>query len=128
MKADFDKAAQNYDTTFTNSVIGKLQRDLVYHQFSKVINKHNPKTILEINCGTGEDAIWLAEQKIEVMATDISSTMIEIAKSKSLLENLTFIQTDINQIVTDFSPRKNISLLKGMYRKEVFLNFTICHA
>ena len=106
MKADFDKAAQNYDTTFTNSVIGKLQRDLVYHQFSKVINKHNPKTILEINCGTGEDAIWLAEQKIEVIATDISSTMIEIAKSKSILENLTFIQTDINQIDSDFSTKK----------------------
>ena len=110
MKADFDKAAQNYDTTFTNSVIGKLQRDLVYHQFSKVINEHNPKTILEINCGTGEDAVWLAEQKIEVIATDISSTMIEIAKSKSVLENLTFIKTDINQIVTDFSP-KNFDLI-----------------
>jgi ubiquinone/menaquinone biosynthesis C-methylase UbiE len=110
MKADFDKAAPNYDTTFTNSVIGKLQRDLVYHQFSKVINEHNPKTILEINCGTGEDAIWLAEQKIEVMATDISSTMIEIAKSKSVLENLTFIQTDINQIDNDFSA-KNFDLI-----------------
>jgi ubiquinone/menaquinone biosynthesis C-methylase UbiE len=110
MKADFDNAAQNYDTTFTNSVIGKLQRELVYHQFSKVINEHNPKTILEINCGTGEDAIWLAEQKIEVIATDISSTMIEIAKSKSVLENLIFIQKDINQIVTDFST-KNFDLI-----------------
>lgn len=110
MKADFDTAAQNYDTTFTNSVIGKLQRELVYHQFSKVVNDHNPKTILEINCGTGEDAIWLAEQKIEVIATDISSTMIEIAKSKSVVENLTFIQTDTNQIVTDFSS-KNFDLI-----------------
>ena len=110
MKADFDKAAQNYDTTFTNSVIGKLQRDLVYHQFSKVISEHLPKTILEINCGTGEDAIWLAKQNFDVVATDISSTMIKIAKSKSVLENLTFIQTDINQIATDFSP-KNFDLI-----------------
>ncbi len=110
MKADFDKAAQNYDTTFTNSVIGKLQRDLVYHQFSKVINEHLPKTILEINCGTGEDALWLAEQKIEVIATDISSTMIAIAKNKSNLENLTFLQSNINQITSDFST-KNFDLI-----------------
>jgi ubiquinone/menaquinone biosynthesis C-methylase UbiE len=110
MKADFDNAAQNYDVTFTNSVIGTLQRDLVYHQFSKVINNHNPKTILEINCGTGEDAIWLAKQNIEVVATDISSTMIAIAKNKSNLENLTFIQKDTNQIVADFST-KNFDLI-----------------
>jgi trans-aconitate methyltransferase len=110
MKADFDKAAQNYDVTFTNSVIGKLQRSLVYEQLLKIIKEKNPETILEINCGTGEDAIWLAKQNFDVVATDISSTMIEIAKSKSNLENLTFQQADINAITTDFST-KNFDLL-----------------
>ena len=106
MKADFDKAAQNYDTTFTKSVIGKLQRSLVYESFSKILIAKKPKTILEINCGTGEDAIWLAKQNFEVVATDISSTMIEMAKSKSDIENLTFQQADINTIAVDFSTRK----------------------
>jgi ubiquinone/menaquinone biosynthesis C-methylase UbiE len=110
MKADFDKAAQNYDTSFTNSVIGKLQRNLVYEQLQKIIKEKEPKTILEINCGTGEDAIWLVKQKIEVIATDISSSMIEIGKRKSNIENLTFIQLDINQIASDFLT-KNFDLL-----------------
>jgi SAM-dependent methyltransferase len=110
MKADFDKAAQNYDTTFTNSVIGKLQRNLVYECLSKIIKEKNPKTILEINCGTGEDAIWLGKQNFNVVATDISSTMVEIAKSKTDLKNVTFQQADINSIVADFST-KNFDLL-----------------
>jgi ubiquinone/menaquinone biosynthesis C-methylase UbiE len=102
MKADFDQAASHYDATFTISVIGKLQRNLVYNQLSKILKESNPKTILEINCGTGEDAVWLANHTIEVIATDISEKMIAIAKSKSNLKNVTFKQVDINTIDSHF--------------------------
>jgi ubiquinone/menaquinone biosynthesis C-methylase UbiE len=102
MKSDFDKAAQNYDTTFTNSVIGKLQRNLVYQQLDEFLIESRAKKILEINCGTGEDAIWLAQQHFEVTATDISEKMIAIAKSKSNLENVNFKQADITTIDIDF--------------------------
>jgi SAM-dependent methyltransferase len=130
MKADFDKAAQNYDTTFTNSIIGKLQRNLVYEQLSKILIERKPKTILEINCGTGEDAIWLAKQNFEVVATDISSTMIEIAKSKSALENITFKQADIKDITNDFSAKNfdfilsNFGGLNCLSKDELTLFFT----
>ena len=108
MKADFDKAAQNYDATFTNSVIGTLQRSLVYFHLKKHLN--NPKTILEINCGTGEDAIWLANQDYNVIATDISSKMIEIAQSKSNSKNLNFIEAAINEIENRFL-NENIDMI-----------------
>jgi len=39
--------------------------------------------VLEINSGTGEDAIWLARQGWQVLATDVSPEMIEIARNKS---------------------------------------------
>lgn len=105
MKADFDNAASNYDTLFTHSVIGTLQRNLVYRQLSKIL-KENPKNILEINCGTGEDAIWLAKQNFEVTATDISEAMIAVAKSKTTLDNLVFKVADINTIATTFNNQK----------------------
>jgi ubiquinone/menaquinone biosynthesis C-methylase UbiE len=38
--------------------------------------------ILEVNCGTGEDALWLSAQNYEVTATDISEAMIGVAKAK----------------------------------------------
>jgi ubiquinone/menaquinone biosynthesis C-methylase UbiE len=96
MKADFDQAAPNYDSHFTFSEIGKMQRNLVYNQLQKQLK--NTKKILEINCGTGEDAIWLAKQNFQVTATDISEKMIEVAQSKSNVEHLTFKVLDSNTL------------------------------
>lgn len=104
MNASFDKAANNYDSSFTNTVIGKAQRELVYHNFSKILEKKQPKTILEINCGTGEDAVWLAKQHFEVTATDISEKMIEVAKSKTQFDNLNFDVLDCTEIAQKYTP------------------------
>lgn len=104
MNASFDKAAPHYDASFSNSEIGKMQRELVYKQLAKeLISVQN---ILEINCGTGEDALWLAHQNFKVTATDISSKMIEVAKSKALHDNLTFSTVDIKAIAMEFSGQK----------------------
>ncbi len=102
MKADFDNAALNYDATFTNSVIGRMQRNLVYEHLSLLLKEYSPQKILEINCGTGEDAIWLAKQGCDVIATDISGRMIEVASSKSKLANIRYLRADINKINTEF--------------------------
>lgn len=93
MKASFDVAANMYDQSFTNTKIGRLQRNLVYQLLSKHL--HQIKDILEINCGTGEDAIWLAKQNFNVLATDISEKMIAIGKTKNHYKNLTFDQLDL---------------------------------
>lgn len=105
MKADFDRAAPNYDTTFTHSVIGRLQRGLVYRQFSQITGD-GPKTILEVNCGTGEDAIWLAGRRHKVTATDISQEMITVAQSKSGGANPIFERADINGISKTFGGKE----------------------
>ena len=104
METSFDNAALNYDTTFTNSQIGQLQRNLVYKQLSKQLD--SVQNILEINCGTGEDAIWFVQQNFKVIATDISPKMIEVAQSKGVFSNLKFKTADINSIATTFEKEK----------------------
>ena len=42
-----------------------------------------PCRALEIGCGTGDNAIWLAQQKFEVLASDTSEVAIEKAKEKA---------------------------------------------
>ncbi|HMI07893.1 MAG TPA: class I SAM-dependent methyltransferase [Flavobacterium sp.] len=106
MTTDFDKAASGYDASFTHSVIGKRQRRHVYGFLSEVLEKHQPKTVLEVNCGTGEDAIWLANQNIRVTATDISEEMIRLAKGKSNAANPVFSQVDINELPKHFTGEK----------------------
>ena len=78
----FDTYATGYDTHFTNSLIGKAQRQQVYRQVKKYIS-FRAKKVLEINCGTGEDATWMARQGATVLATDISEGMLRVTERKT---------------------------------------------
>lgn len=101
MTNDFDVAAEFYDTTFTYSNIGKMQRAVVHNYLTKNILHKKRLNILEINCGTGEDAKWLAKQDHYITATDISKKMVEKAKLKSQNKpNLKFKVLDVNHLDT----------------------------
>src|SRR4051812_44973039 len=39
-------------------------------------------TMLELNCGSGEDAVFFAQQGFSVHATDISGGMLDVMKEK----------------------------------------------
>ena len=56
-----------------------------------------PCKTLEIGCGTGTDAIWLAEQGFEVTAIDVSPVAIEIA-----MANAKKVNADCHFRVKDF--------------------------
>ncbi len=76
----FDELAQHYDTLFTNSEIGNAQREIVRRFLKRRIVQDSE--ILEINCGTGEDAYYLTTLGCSVFATDASKKMIQIAEGK----------------------------------------------
>ena len=76
----FDNYAEQYDSDFTKSSIGSIQRGQVRRAMKAFLAK--PKSVMEINCGTGEDAIWMSSLGHQVLATDISEKMIEVAKRK----------------------------------------------
>lgn len=83
MRADFDHIADQYDSDFTKTVIGSAQRELVYAALEKEFSKIKGWNILELNCGTGEDAKYLADRGANVLATDISESMVQVARSKT---------------------------------------------
>jgi ubiquinone/menaquinone biosynthesis C-methylase UbiE len=76
LPAPFDAVAAGYDETFTSSSIGRAQRAPVWSELAKAF--HTGDRTLEIGCGTGVDACFLAERGVEVLACDPSSQMIEI--------------------------------------------------
>jgi SAM-dependent methyltransferase len=75
--APFDALADSYDATFTNSRIGLAQRNAVWRELD--ITFGPGQRILEINCGSGVDAIHLASRGVKVLACDSSPRMIEVA-------------------------------------------------
>jgi len=78
--ASFDNYAARYDSDFTHSSIGVLQRLQVHKKLLPLLDKN--KTLLEINCGTGHDALSLAKFVRSILATDISASMINLCKDK----------------------------------------------
>lgn len=79
-EAYWDLIAENYDRKFPETVIGKVQRDAVWHELDKTFQPG--MRILELNCGTGIDAVHLAQLGVRVVACDLSSKMIDVARQR----------------------------------------------
>lgn len=77
----FDSAAAAYDTDFTLSEIGKLQRSRVYYWLDNINFFDQAKKVFEINCGTAYDAEEFSKKGHSVIATDGSPEMIAYAKA-----------------------------------------------
>lgn len=77
----FDGAAQDYDRSFTDTLLGRWLRSAVSVQLAM---RFRPGMhVLDLGCGTGEDAIWLAQRGIWVTATDASPAMLAVARAKA---------------------------------------------
>lgn len=76
----FTKQSDVFDELYSTNEIIRYKRKRVRDHLQKFLPKNN--TILELNCGTGEDAIWFAQNGYSVHATDISNGMLEQLKHK----------------------------------------------
>jgi SAM-dependent methyltransferase len=77
----FDQMASTYDETFTDTAVGRALREIVWSRFEPLF--HASRQVLELGCGTGEDAVRLARTGVRVLATDASPEMIQVARRKA---------------------------------------------
>jgi ubiquinone/menaquinone biosynthesis C-methylase UbiE len=82
--AAFDRMADTYDVTFTASSIGRAQRNVVWNSLKRAFRPG--QRVLDLNCGTGEDALFLAKRGVSVLGCDASARMIEVAERRKALE------------------------------------------
>lgn len=93
MSPEFDSIARGYDAEFSHTLLGKLLRQRVHTIMQERGMLQNAQkeanlypispSVLELNAGTGEDALWLAQQGWDVLATDISAEMLAVAEQKA---------------------------------------------
>ena len=81
------------------------QRDQVWSgrvnvQFADVVAGLPPGRALDLGCGEGADAVWLAERGWKVVAVDVSETALgrarEAASSLGVSDHIEFIQLDLS--------------------------------
>jgi SAM-dependent methyltransferase len=80
--AAFDGLATDYDASFTDTALGRALRELVWLRLDDTFA--SAKRVLDIGCGTGEDALHLARRGIRVVGIDASSAMVQAARQKAL--------------------------------------------
>lgn len=82
----FDGLAARYDEDFTDSQIGRLQREAVWRELDLLFQPG--QRVLDLGCGTGADAIHLARRGLQVHAIDASQRMIAEARAKIAADRL----------------------------------------
>lgn len=83
MGMPFDHIASPYDSLFTKSPIVQLQRKDVWRYVESVLPELKGFEMLELNCGTGEDAVLFGEGGLNLVATDISEEMLKVTEKKA---------------------------------------------
>jgi SAM-dependent methyltransferase len=77
----WNAAADTYEQKFTGTIVGQVRRQAVWRDMERVFRPG--ERVLEMNCGTGIDAVFLAGRGVRVLACDIAPRMIELAQERA---------------------------------------------
>jgi len=98
-----DEIAEKYDSILSKNRFSEVLRPVFQNILMQ--NIHHGDYILDLGCGTGEDAIFLAQKGVNVTGVDISPKMIEIAgkkaDTKDFNKNLQFFCDDMEIFISE---------------------------
>ncbi|HVY74972.1 MAG TPA: methyltransferase domain-containing protein, partial [Puia sp.] len=112
----FTRQAEVFDDLFSDNTIVQYKRKRVRALLRELLPE--PSNVLELNSGTGEDALWLASQGYMVHATDIAPGMQQVLHYKVKAAGLA---QRISQECCSFTQLQNLKN-KGPYQL-IFSNF-----
>ncbi len=114
-KEAFSEQSSEFDEIYSKNIITNYGRQRIRTLLDKFLDPNSE--ILELNGGTGEDAIYLAKQGHTVHSTDISDDMIGIMNTKIQKENLS------KQITTRQLDYHQLEQLDGHKYDLIYSNF-----
>jgi SAM-dependent methyltransferase len=95
-RAYFDTLAPTYDSGFTNTRLARELRGRVWARLAALFPPGG--RVLELACGTGEDARFLAERGVAVTATDQAEGMLAAARRKTAGLPVTLERLDLREL------------------------------
>jgi ubiquinone/menaquinone biosynthesis C-methylase UbiE len=103
----YNRFADQYDGLLSENRINRYMRQQVLQQHLGAF--HMGDRLLEIGCGTGDEALELASKGCDVVAIDPSEDMLRIAKEKASRESfghrVTFLKgyaRDVGRLLSEF--------------------------
>jgi ubiquinone/menaquinone biosynthesis C-methylase UbiE len=116
--AAFDRIASRYDELWTCSPVGRLQREAVWRRLDKLFNDGD--ALLDLGCGTGEDAVHFMHRGMSVRAVDASPGMVRIARSRGVdasvleIEQLDRVQGCFDGAMSNFGAFNCVANLRAI--------------
>lgn len=101
--AAFSLQSKIFDELYSKNSIIKYKRERVRNHVQQYLKPNS--TILELNSGTGEDAIWFAQQGHRVHATDVAVGMQEILQFKAVASG---VSENISTEIISYTALENL--------------------
>ncbi len=86
MTTPFDALAASYNALWTETLHGREQREAVWREIDGLFQVGD--RVLDLGCGTGDDALHLAALGIEVLGIDAAPKMVEVARNRGVHAHL----------------------------------------
>ncbi|HEY6988831.1 MAG TPA: methyltransferase domain-containing protein [Bryobacteraceae bacterium] len=113
----FDAIASAYDALWTRSAVGQVQRAAVWRRVDALVKPGD--TILDLGCGTGEDALHLTALGAVVQGIDASAEMVRMARARGVnaqhlaIESLAEMQGRFDGALSNFGALNCVRDLKS---------------
>jgi ubiquinone/menaquinone biosynthesis C-methylase UbiE len=116
--AAFDTIAAQYDRLWTESPVGRLQREAAWRAIDPLFRPGD--SVLDLGCGTGEDALHLMAAGVTVQGIDASPAMVEIARGRGVnaraleIESIDQLEGEFDGAISNFGPLNCVSELEPL--------------
>jgi SAM-dependent methyltransferase len=96
----FDALVPSYNSMWTDTPRGREQRAAVWREIDGLFRTGD--RVLDLGCGTGDDALHLAELGVDVVGVDSSAQMVEASRRRGVNASLLAIE-DLVKLKGTFS-------------------------
>jgi SAM-dependent methyltransferase len=79
---EFDRIAPTYDKLWSGTPVGRLQREAIWRHTGELLRRGS--RVLDLGCGTGDDAVMMAERGVQVTGIDASLEMVRVAQRRGV--------------------------------------------
>ncbi len=109
LESEFDSVSVEYDRHITGNSINMLLRERSLWLMGQTF--HRGSSLLEIGCGSGMETIPMLREGHDIVALDISSSMLDIVRNKAKQEGLSSSLTtvkmragELHRLLETYSP------------------------